>query len=298
MAEQYKTNRRQDMKKKLLSILLVAATLLCFGCGGGSSSATNSGNSGGSANNSSDAKQTGDLYGTKKPVSATYTFKRDSYTEGPYPMTFVFNDDGSYVATIDLGITSKKYYFASNGVITKSEKYDVSNQLTDANYFINGVCLKDTLSLYDIYAYNYNMGYVMAEARLTNSILDYDSNGNVTNTGTVTEKWKEDSSSLYGNLVIERDDSGKIIKTSMTESLAGGGTTYVYSDDFIYITGQKGIIKVTYNTHGAVTEAAALNSDGSPMGSYYICTFTYDEYGFLTSAKGAYEGIATIEYTY
>jgi YD repeat-containing protein len=297
MAEQYKTNRRQDMKKKLLSILLVTATLLCFGCGGGSSSATNSGNSGGSANNSSDAKQTGDLYGTKKPVSATYTFKRYSSTVGPYPMTFVFNDDGSYVATVEWGITQLKLYFSKTGVIEKSESYDPSTQEVDTHYCINGVSgiLNTTSTEYGV---NRAEESTLLEFRYSGAKPDYDSDGNIANTTAI--------STDNGDMSVERDADGRITKTSWTKPKQSFSsettyyTKYIYSDNSVYMLSYnndyyKGGYKVTYNSNGAISEAVSIKEDGSENSDTY--TYTYDEYGFLTSIKSQYRTV-TIEYTY
>lgn len=295
------------MKKKLLSILLVTATLLCFGCGGGSSSATNSGNSGGSANNSSDAKQTGDLYGTKKPVSATYTYKNNSY-----PMTFEFNDDGTYIATITWGITYVKLYFSKTGVIMKWESYDSSMQKVKAVYCVNGVaCSKDSNSY--VYGINIRNDYDgFTDLGYTNAKPDYDSDGNIANATAISEK----DDFVYnmfsfesGDVSIERDADGRITKTSYSRVLDRRVLTYytkyIYSSNsiymFSYIPANSGFsydggYKVTYNSHNAISEAVYIKEDSSENGPTY--TYTYDDYGFLTSINKGTSKVVTIEYTY
>lgn len=301
------------MKKKLLSILLVAATLLCFGCGGGSSSATNSGNSGGSANNSSDSKQTGDLYGTKKPVSATYTYENNSY-----PMTFEFNDDGSYVATLTWGITYVKYYFSRNGLITKMETYDSSMQKDESKYFVNGICpyYEGEYNSSKSHGLEYGAEYLLLEFSISQSFPNYDSDGNILNQSSISERddtVKQRGSAKdisYGDLTIERDSDGRIIKTSADYTRVAYNniysTKYIYSDNSVIIlstytdntTSNRFLrgMKVTYNSHGAISEVVKVNENGTESGTKRL--YTYDDYGFLTSIKEGASKVVTIEYTY
>jgi hypothetical protein len=296
------------MKKKLLSILLVAATLLCFGCGGGSSSASG-GNSGGNANNSSDSEQTGDLYGTKKPVSATYSYTKYGTTTGPYPMTFEFNDDGSYVATIEWGITELKYYFSANGNVIKRENYDASKQLTSSAYFVNGTSTQYIVDGYGLDAEPFSYDY-LTEFSKTNAQPTYDNAGQISNNDSISCNNTSNAYYSYTDLMIERDDNGRITKTSTTETNIEGYwityyTNYLYSDNSVimmsyhssaYSTSFGKGMKVTYNSHGAVSEIVGVSKDGTSGSSGY--TYTYDDYGFLTSMKTSSREYVTIEYTY
>jgi hypothetical protein len=279
----------------------VTATLLCFGCGGGSSSATNSGNSGGSANNSSDAKQTGDLYGTKKPVSATYTYKDWNGDKEPFPMTFEFKEDGSYVATIEWGITEVKYYFTKNGNVIYSESYDSSKQLEERTYFVNGTC-SSTATEHGLEMLPYQQGsfaQYLLEFELTQSCPEYDANGKIIgSTHDDVNKYSTNDSKSIIDLEIERDADGRITKTSASSYY----TNYLYSDNSVIMLSYRNSgnycngMKVTYNAHGAVSEVTKINEDGTNIKTAY--TYTYDDYGFLTSIKQGSSTVVTIEYTY
>ena len=267
----------------------------------------------------------GDLWGTKRPVSAKLTVAESGIV---YDGSFEFDDDGSYVAIYRHDASSysedHKYFYKSNGMLFHTEEWRYDKEHPDGNMKNEDYCLFGQTIASSDYMNVCPCGAMVKWAYIDNLKgieFTYDENGNINN-----PEGELHYSEYYlahlspsSDYSIEYDEQGRVSKFTspgsnnpfdivvwevnyIDESTIEMSHYFVDTDGYDAATRSYGEVRQTEHKHLIIT----FNEHGVPQ---YLCgmkdeqegtkyEYIYDDYGFVTSIIENGKVKSTIEYSY